>query len=342
MRVAIGSRIIDGPWGGGNLFAKHLTAHLKAQGMEVVHGLQGAAPDVAILTHATASDSASFTAKDLALRLLLPGWDPVVIHRINNSSDARNDDAHAFNKGRIRASRLADHTVFLSRWLYRAYARDGFSGDAWSVIFNGGEDGLFRPRAGERDPSLPLSIVTHHWSNNAKKGFAIYRALDEYLAECGPARPFTFTYIGRLPENFRFSAAIHKEPMSPAQLAVELPRYDIYLTAAQNEAAGMHHIEGALCGLPILYLESGGIPEYCEGFGLAFTPETFFAQLDRIRAEYPAWRARMSEYPHTAGRMCRSYADLIRDLAGRRAELRAARGSRRWEAAKLLTYPCLG
>ena len=35
----------------------------------------------------------------------------------------------------------------------------------------------------------------------------------------------------------------------------------------------VYHIEAAQCGLPILYLESGGITEYCEGYGLSFTED---------------------------------------------------------------------
>jgi hypothetical protein len=342
LKIAIGSRIIDGPWGGGNLFAKHLTAHLQAKGMEVVHGLSGAVPDIVLLTHATASDSASFTMRELAVKLLLPGWRPLVVHRINNSSDARKDDRNAFNKGRILASRLADHTVFLSEWLRAIYARDGFDSPAWSILMNGGDDTLFKPAA--RPPAAgkrKLSIVTHHWSNNAKKGFDIYRQLDGYIAAAGQDCPVSFTYIGRLPDGFRFAASTHLDPMSAAQLAVALPAYDIYLTAAQSEAAGMHHIEGALCGLPILYLESGGIPEYCRGFGISYTHGDFLDRLTEMLARYDDCRARMTAYPHTARRMCESYENLFLDLHRRRAAIAAARGSMRLRSLQVLARSLL-
>ena len=32
----------------------------------------------------------------------------------------------------------------------------------------------------------------------------------------------------------------------------------------------MHHIEGALCGLPILFRNSGSLPEYCKKYGVSF------------------------------------------------------------------------
>ena len=49
-----------------------------------------------------------------------------------------------------------------------------------------------------------------------------------------------------------------------------LSKNHVYLTASINEPAGMHHIEGALSGLPIIYRNSGAIPEYCSDFGVSF------------------------------------------------------------------------
>jgi hypothetical protein len=39
MKVSIGSRIINGPWGGGNLFVLNLKKFLIQNGHEVVHDL---------------------------------------------------------------------------------------------------------------------------------------------------------------------------------------------------------------------------------------------------------------------------------------------------------------
>ena len=48
------------------------------------------------------------------------------------------------------------------------------------------------------------------------------------------------------------------------ELANELRKHDIYITGSKNEPSGNHHMEGALCGLPILYVNSGALPEYCQ------------------------------------------------------------------------------
>ena len=73
----------------------------------------------------------------------------------------------------------------------------------------------------------------------------------------------------------------HIEPLSGLDLAKKLKKSHLYLTASRNEPSGNHHIEAAQCGLPILYLNSGGIPEFCKGFGMSFEKSEFFHKLEK-------------------------------------------------------------
>jgi hypothetical protein len=75
-----------------------------------------------------------------------------------------------------------------------------------------------------------------------------------------------------------------------------------------------------MCGLPLLYLESGALPEYCAGFGLPFRDATFEERLLQMPDAYGSLKASMPEYPFDAGTMCRRYAELFTTLfAGREA-----------------------
>ena len=49
MKVSIGSRIVDGPWGGGNLFAINLRDYLLKNGHEVIFDLSEKDIDVILL-----------------------------------------------------------------------------------------------------------------------------------------------------------------------------------------------------------------------------------------------------------------------------------------------------
>ena len=45
----------------------------------------------------------------------------------------------------------------------------------------------------------------------------------------------SFTYIGNLPKNFKFNASQQIKPLHGLELAEELKKHNIYLTASKNE-----------------------------------------------------------------------------------------------------------
>ncbi len=333
MKVSIGMKIQSGAWGGGNQFGATLTAYLRDRGVTVSHDL--AAPDLDIILLAEPDRKLRVSAydhRDILKYLLLRNRRCLVVHRINNTSEAREDPAKRFNHFRINANRVADHTVFISDWVKRRYQESGFGTLAGpaprtsTIIANGANHHLFRSAPARNRPG-PLKVVTHHWSNHPNKGFDIYERLDGLLQEPTWANRLSFTYIGRLPEHFSFKAGRHLAPLAGEKLAVALAAHDFYLTASQHEAAGMHHIEAALCGLPLLYRQSGALPEYCQGFGLSFTAENFESRLGEMVDTLPHWTDRVKEYPFTAERMCENYFKLFQDLLAQRSEMVARR---RW------------
>ena len=95
----------------------------------------------------------------------------------------------------------------------------------------------------------------------------------------------------------------------------QLKNYQItYLTASINEPAGMHHIEGALSGLPLIYRKSGALPEYCKGYGLQFINDDFIEKINLMRKDYSKFKKVLQKYPHTAEEMCSKYILLFKDL----------------------------
>src|SRR3546814_3442018 len=80
-------------------------------------------------------------------------------------------------------------------------------------------------------------------------------------------------------------------PLDGVALADALRSQHVYVTASLNEPGSNHQNEGALCGLPVLYRESGALPEYCAGFGVAFTTETFEEGLETMLRDYSNYRS---------------------------------------------------
>lgn len=231
------------------------------------------------------------------------------------------------------ANRCADRTVFVSEWLRGLFGDHGYHFRSPSVILNGADPSLFHPDGRANWPgSGPLKLVTHHFSDNPMKGFDIYSQLDALLGRPDVREQFEFTYIGRLPRGFAFQHTRVVPPLAQSALAEELRQHHVYLTASLNEPGGMHPVEAALTGLPLLYRRSGSLPEYCDGFGVAFDEGTFETSVREVWSRYAELRARMSAYTNDAQEMCRAYERLFMRVVADRDDVVANRPWRRLQA----------
>jgi hypothetical protein len=324
MKVALGVRVKQGPWGGGNQFATALERYLKQRGVEVHHDLGAADLDIILLTEPRrSSESSAFNDVDILKYLATVNPRALVVHRVNECDERKNTTL--VNRRLALANRSADCTVFVSGWLMDLFVRRGARFVRPRVIQNGGDASLFRPAGAPWDGRGPLRVVTHHWSDNWMKGFDIYGRFDGLLGRADIARMFSYTYIGKLPGGFGFRHTRLLAPLHGPALAEALSQHHVYLTASMNEPAGMHNIEGGLCGLPILYRRSGSLPEFCEGFGIEFDESSFERALLSLPERYGALKARMPQFPHTADRMCAGYLFLFQDLMSHRDEVLAGR-----------------
>jgi len=333
MKVAIGYRVQDGPWGGGNRFAKALAAGLEARGDRVVFDLVDPDIDLMVLTDPRSrSPNVSFGG-GACLRYQRRRPEALVVHRINECDERKGTTG--MNRRLKRANHAADHTVFIATWLKEL---DLWRHGEWSVVLNGADPELFRAEANVPwDRRAPLRLVTHHWGGNRLKGFDVYEAIDRLIATPTWKDKLAFTYVGNLPRDVSLKHARLVAPLDGEALAAELASHHVYVTASINEPAGMHHIEGALSGLPLIYRESGALPEYCRGFGEPFTdPQAFHHALGRMMQRYDTHKAAMPGYRHTTRRMVAGYLDVFDELLRRREELVAARAARRDPMAWLM------
>ncbi|MFP4323122.1 MAG: hypothetical protein ACLFTK_11770 [Anaerolineales bacterium] len=315
MKISLGMNLQSGPWGGGNRFGHALVAALRARGVAVVHDLHD--PDIDLIVLADPRIDLQITAYnhfDVLHYLRRVNPRAVVVHRINEC-DERKGQQGQVNPLLRQATRIADHQVFVSDWLRRLHLAQGMASAQNSVILNGSDAGIFnadghQPWAG----AFPVKLVTHHWGVHPLKGFAIYQQLDRLPH-------VELTYIGHLPQGVTFSQ--HVPPLTGAALAAEIKKHDVYVTASQFEPGSNHQNEGALCGLPLLYIDQASMPEYCRGYGVAFTPENVAAKLDELLQRYHEFDLRA--YPHTAARATAQYADLFSAMHAERETILARR-----------------
>ena len=109
-----------------------------------------------------------------------------------------------------------------------------------------------------------------------------------------------FTFIGNLPKNYNFRNSNIVRPLYGSELGDELKKNHLYITGSLFEPSGNHHIEAGQCGLPILYMDSGGTPEYCNNFGVEFNISNLKEKLNYVLNNYEIIQENMKNYPHNA------------------------------------------
>jgi hypothetical protein len=325
MKIAIGYRLHDGPWGGGNRFVSALKSALEARGDTVVHSLDDRDIDIILLMDPRSRlPDFTFGAGAILRYLAFRNPDAVVIHRVNECDERKN--TRLMNGRLARANYCADHTVFVGSWMLGLPVWQRTPPIRPAVILNGADTSVFNPQGfSPWRHEGPLRLVTHHWGGNWMKGFDIYQRLDVMLAEPKWKGRLHFTYIGNVPKGFQFINAAHVQALDGTELANEIRSHHGYLTASINEPGGNHQNEGALCGLPMLYRRSGCLPEYCDGFGVSFDERDFEGALEEYLDRYDEFVGKMPGYPHTADRACREYVSLFDEILSQREETVAAR-----------------
>ena len=315
MKISFGSEIITGPWGGGNLFLINLKKYLTSKRHQVVFGLDDKDIDIILFTDPrTGKGSTSLiSSKDIKNYKRHINKNVKVVQRINECDERKN--TKKINKLYLKSSEVADHVVFVSEWLRKIYLNLGMEKEKTSVIMSGSDKLVFNPYGTTKKPvNRKFKILTHHWSSNWMKGFELYLELDKKLSEPTLKNKIEFTYLGNVDKKYKFSNTKVLQPLSGLELAEEIKDHDIYITGSLNEPSGNHPIEAALCGLPVLYFNSGGIPEYCKGYGLEITMENFEEKILYMIDYFDSFKNKMKKYPYESEKMSANYLKLFNNL----------------------------
>ena len=322
MKVSINSKFLEGPHGGGIQFANYLRDFLGKNNIKVVNNLRD--EDIDIILHInpfpflTAQISAYSFIDAYIYKLHHP--ETIIIERVNECDERKG--THYMNDLLIMAGKYSDFIVFIASWLKPLLINRGLSEDKPSaVILNGADTRIFNiENKNFWDGASRIKIVTHHWSSNMNKGHDVYGQLDTLLSQDQYRNLFEFTYVGRVPRDAGYQNTNIVPSLSGESLAKELKKHHVYITASQNEPAGMHHIEGALCGLPLLYINSGALPEYCAEYGLEFDASNLPQKLIEMREKYKELAEKIKHYDHTGDKMAHEYLNLMKNLYSRRRQ----------------------
>ena len=143
MKISIGSQIVDGPWGGGNLFVLNLTNYLKAKGHKVIYDLSEPDIDLILLTdpRSRKESTSTFNHHEINKYRKVVNNKAIVIQRINECDERKGTSN--INSFYLEASKSVDHVVFVSSWLQNIYLKLGMEESKTSVILSGSDSKIF-------------------------------------------------------------------------------------------------------------------------------------------------------------------------------------------------------
>lgn len=301
MKVFFNRKIIDGPWGGGNLFVSAMTDYFRKIGYTVCFDFEDDI-DIIFMVDPRDVDRVEGYSVDDIIEYGSAFPNTEIIHRINECDQRKGTDF--MDSLLMEANRIADHTIFISRWLADYFVEKGFDRE-YDVVYNGCNLSHFYPKTlCDRKEDSPIKLVTHHWSDNWMKGFDLYNALDKLGRD-----DIEFTYVGRYNSDYQPKNTRIVSPLNGEHLGKELRKHDVYVTASRFEPCGMHHIEGSASGLPVLYhRDGGGINELCKNHGIEFYDmDSFLEGLYEIMANYDNYVQKIDYRYLSSDRMCKEY-----------------------------------
>lgn len=278
-RFALWHSFVPSPYGGGNQFMMALRKALRQRGVDVLDNELNDVIDACLL-NAIHFDTDRFL--ELSRRR-----QPGVVQRVDGPiclyrgvDRAKDDLAFRLN------AQFAHSTIVQSAWTLQRIIEMGYRPVNPVIVHNATDPDIFHRRGRSPfDPARKIRLISTSWSDNPRKGGAIYHWLDEHL----DWSRYEYTFVGRVAGAFRHIR--HVAPVDSESLADLLRQHDIYLAASQNDPCSNALIEALTCGLPALALNSGGHPELVGYGGLLFDrAEEIPDRLTEIAAHYSAFQ----------------------------------------------------
>lgn len=276
--IAVFHQFEPPPGGGGHQFLRALMGEFRRRGLRVENNR------ISPATKACLFNSFNFDFEHLR-RLKRQGLR--MVHRVDGPITVyRGHDDGSDRLIRSYNDRLADATVFQSRYSLAKHEDLGLRFRNPVVILNAADPSIFH-RHGKPGFSLhrKARLVSTGWSSNVNKGAPVYEWLDRNLTW----DRYEYTFIGRFEGSFRNIKLL--PPVDSITLGNLLRRHDLFITASRNDCCSNSLIEATACGLPAVFLKSGGNPEIVGAGGLGFhEAEEIPSLLDQLLGDYDRYQ----------------------------------------------------
>jgi len=245
------------PYGGGNQFLLAVTRELRLRGLELEQNrISGGTP--ACLYN-------SFNFDYVRLRRFARD-DVRMVHRVDGPVGVYRGFDDGTDSLVLRANHeFAAATIVQSRYSLEKHRELGLELRDPVVIHNSVDPAIFHPPAerGQTD-SRRLRVIATSWSDNPRKGADALEWLDRNL----DFSHFEVTFAGNTRASYERVRVVG--PLQSEPLAELLRTHDVYVAASRDDPCSNALLEALACGLPAVYLRSGGHPELVGDAGVGF------------------------------------------------------------------------
>jgi len=259
MKIHILYKFRKGAFGGGNQFLKALQKYLVEKNS---YTSDSKVADIVLF-----NSNRSNLATQLYSLYRLKKQGKLLINRIDGPISLKVSKHKFYDKLIWRINNtMMDGAIFQTNWSYEQMMRfKKYKSDIPIRTINNAPDGnIFYP-AGIKPINEKIKIIASSWSSGFYiKGFDVYQYLDENL----DFNKFEMTFVGNSP--IKFKNINYKKALSSEELAQELRKNDMYITASINDPCSNSLIEALQCGLVAVVRNSGGHPELIGNGGAIF------------------------------------------------------------------------
>jgi glycosyltransferase involved in cell wall biosynthesis len=302
LTIGLWHKFFKPPYGGGNQFMLALRKALRQRSVRVRQNLFSSNIKTYLLNSIWFDTEYFFEfSRQHEVRIVHRIDGPIQLYR---GKDREKDDlVYEIN------SRYAFATVLQSKWTYQRAVELGYEPVNPVIIHNAVDPDIFHPHGRiPFNPDRKIRLISTSWSNNPHKGGPIYKWIEDHL----DWDRFEYTVVGRASE--QFDRIKHLPPVPSQKLSQILRDHDIYITASQNDPCSNALLEALACGLPALYMNSGGHPELVGYGGLPFNDvDEVLPQLDKLAENYTMYQ-NLIRVPHI-DQVADKYLALLQEAA---------------------------
>ncbi|HXF85334.1 MAG TPA: glycosyltransferase [Anaerolineales bacterium] len=269
------------PSGGGHQFLRAFWKEAERRGLRVENNR------ISRTTRACLFNSFNFDEERL---IRMKRNSVLYVHRVDGPIDVYRGREDGVDRGIFAINqKMADKTIFQSHYSLEKHRELGMEFRNPVVIMNAADPDIFHAHGRiEFSRNRKTRLIASSWSDNVNKGAMVYQWLDEHL----DWKRFEMTFVGRSSVTFKNIRML--PPVDSFRMAELFREHDIYITASRNDPCSNSLIEALTCGLPAIYLKSGGHPEIVKQAGVGFeAAEEIPNLLDQVTGQYEAFQSRI-------------------------------------------------